>query len=38
VPAKFDTTAEALVGDVLYMQGIAFEVIGVLEKIGQVGW
>jgi putative ABC transport system permease protein len=38
VPAKFDTTAEALLGDVVYMQGIAFEVIGVLEKIGQVGW
>jgi putative ABC transport system permease protein len=38
VAAKFDTNAEGLLGETIYMQGIAFEVIGIMEAVGQVGW
>ncbi|UCG73292.1 MAG: ABC transporter permease [Chromatiales bacterium] len=38
VAAKFDTETEGLLGETLYMNGIAFEVVGILEPVGQVGW
>jgi putative ABC transport system permease protein len=38
VAAKFDTTTEGLLGETFYMNGIAFEIIGVFESVGQVGW
>jgi putative ABC transport system permease protein len=38
VAAKFDTQIEGLLGETIYINSIAFEVIGILEPVGQVGW
>ena len=38
VASKFDTTAEGLLGETIYMNGVAFEVVGVMASVGQVGW
>ncbi len=38
VAAKFDTNNDGLLGETIYMNSIAFEVIGILEPVGQVGW
>ena len=38
VPSKLESTPEAILGQTIYLQGVAFEVVGVLEKIGQQGW
>jgi putative ABC transport system permease protein len=38
VASKFDTTSEGLLGETIYTNGIGFEVIGVFESVGQVGW
>ncbi len=38
IAGKFETTSDGLVGETLYIQGIAFEVVGVLQAVGQVGW
>jgi len=38
VAAKFETEINGLLGETVYMNGIAFEVIGVLAPVGQVGW
>ena len=38
VAGKFDTTAEGLLGETIYMNSVAFEVVGVMESVGQVGW
>jgi putative ABC transport system permease protein len=38
VASKFDTTAEGLLGETLYMNSVAFEVVGVMASVGQVGW
>jgi putative ABC transport system permease protein len=38
VAGKFETTSEGLLGETVYMNGVAFEIVGVLESVGQVGW
>jgi putative ABC transport system permease protein len=38
VPAQFETTAEAIVGQALYIRGLAFTVIGVFEEKGTTGF
>ncbi len=38
VPAKLDSTATYMLGKNIYIQGIAFEVIGVFEEKGKSGW
>ena len=38
VAAKFETEPDGLLGETVYMNGIAFEVIGILDPVGQVGW
>ncbi len=38
VPAKLETTADGLLGETIYLQNIAFEVAGILDEVGQVGW
>jgi putative ABC transport system permease protein len=38
VAAKFETEPDGLLGETIYMNGIAFEVIGILDPVGQVGW
>jgi putative ABC transport system permease protein len=38
IPAKFDTTADQLVGQDLYIAGTSFEIIGVFTEKGATGW
>ena len=38
VASKFETSTEGLLGETIYIQGTAFEVVGVFEQVGQVGW
>ncbi len=38
VAAKLGTTPEGLLGETLYIKGLAFKVVGVLKEVGQVGW
>jgi len=38
VPARFNTTAEQLIGQTLTIRGISFEVIGVLAEKGAIGF
>ena len=38
VAAKFETSSDGLLGETIYIQGTAFEVVGVFEQVGQVGW
>jgi putative ABC transport system permease protein len=38
VPGKLDATAQAMIGQNLYIQGIAFEVIGIFKEKGRTGW
>ena len=38
VPAKFEMDAEGIIGQTIYLKGIAFQVIGVLKEKGQQGF
>jgi putative ABC transport system permease protein len=38
VPGVFGTDATAILGETIYMQDIAFEVVGVLDRIGSAGF
>ncbi len=38
VPGKLGATAESILGKTIYIQGIAFEVIGIFEEKGKSGW
>jgi putative ABC transport system permease protein len=38
VPGKLNSTTQAMLGANLYIQGIAFEVIGIFEEKGRTGW
>lgn len=38
VPTKFETDPETLLGREIYINGIAFDVIGIFEEKGSVGW
>ena len=38
IPGKFDATAEGILGKTIYVQGIAFEVIGIFKEKGKSGW
>lgn len=38
VPVKFRLDASGIVGTTMYVQGIAFQVLGVLDRIGSAGW
>jgi len=38
VPGLFSRVPDALLGETIYLQDIGFEVVGVLGKIGAVGW
>jgi putative ABC transport system permease protein len=38
VPAKYRTDGARMLGETVYLQDSAFEVVGVLDKIGTVGW
>ncbi len=38
VAAKLGTSPEGLLGETIYIKGLAFKVVGVLKEVGQVGW
>ena len=38
LPGRFRRDASTMLGETVYVQDIAFEVVGVLDRIGSVGW